>query len=183
MKISSIIRRALLLGALLCSSPVWAQFNKCTTKDGKTVYTDEPCPKTMTGPRTRPEAGPEAIPELHPHHQAIAHWCVERWNREAAPAARAESIAKFFRDLEAQDEAAKQRYDKATRGMTQNEVLNAVAGENVRAFNSDCLQFGFRTVGPSTDLYNARMSTLLKETLERRYPQSRKSYEQSFGGR
>jgi hypothetical protein len=161
----------------LCSPALFAQFNKCTTKDGKIVYTDAACPPGSKGPRGAAPSTPQiVVPDLSWDKQVIAHWCVERW-QGVSPRGRADKTARLYQEAGKGGEKTKENLRK--QGLSLEQAIAGELGSEARMFNTDCGQFGFRSVDAKTDEYNERMSRALKHALDTKYPDSRAKFEQA----
>lgn len=166
------------LGLVVVQARAQVNFNKCVGKDGKVVYTDGRCPAGAKGdPNFNPEE-PAPVPALSWDKQVFARWCVDRWRTEASPAARAEVAASLRQQAEAGAERVREYLDRT--GLTIDEAIQAQVDKDLaQPFNSDCLQFGFRRVGASSDEYNEQMSRALENELNVRYPDSKRNYDRA----
>lgn len=160
------------------AGPAFGQFNKCTGKDGKVVYTDGRCPPGAKGDPKFSADAPMPVPELSWDRQIFARMCVDRWDNEASPQARARAASALVRQAAEGGQRVKENLRQA--GLTLDQaVKQQIETDFVQPFHSDCLHFGFRRIDASTDWYNERMSRALEKALDERYPDSKESYERA----
>jgi len=177
------VRKLVVMALTLYCVAANAQVRKCMQPDGKTVYTDRPCPtaaKEIINEKERAAhsaAQGLALPKLHWNQAIAAHWCIDRWTEEVSPAGRAAAYLEAKRMIA---DATPEQRAKAQRWSDQ-EIRDMASRANIETFKTDCLFLGFREPSEKTDAFNEVHAAALRVHLKAKYPEAWEGYKQASG--